>query len=178
MAVLLAVALPAAAHHSFAPLLSTNGEESIGIYDGYVEIYKLINPHGALIVKVTNEQGAAEEWLIELSSSSRLTREGWTDDILNAGDKVSIAILKSQTPNRGRLRAILVHGASSEQSARLLVAYGIRGDTPIMSRLRDRLPTCGTIEPRFEGTECFVVDAEALRSLEAEFPGKMGYVMP
>jgi hypothetical protein len=176
--VLSLTALPAATHHSFTPLLTETGGEAIEVFEGSIELYKLINPHAALIVNVVNQQGIAEDWLIELSSSSRLTREGWTEDSLSAGDRITIAILKSRTPNRGRLRAILVHGAAPEDDARLLVAYGIRGDTPIMRRLRERLPTCGSIEPRFEGTECFWIDNRAMRALEEEFPGKMGYVMP
>ena len=169
---------PATAHHSFAPSLTEEGEEVIEIFDGSIEIYKLLNPHTALIVNATNESGVVEDWLVELSSLASLIREGWTDDSLSAGDKVTIAILRSRTPYRGRLRAVLVHGATDEEAGRLLVAYGIRGDTPVMRRLRERLPLCGNIDPRLDRTQCFLADAQALRELEQEFPGKMGYVMP
>ena len=62
-------------------------------------------------------------WLIEMSSRASLAREGWTNDSLKTGDKVTIAILRARTPNRGRLRAVLAHGSEGEDS-RLLVAYG------------------------------------------------------
>ena len=169
---------PATAHHSFAPALTDQGEEVIEIFEGSIEIYKLLNPHTALIVNATNEHGVVEDWLVELSSYASLVREGWTDDSLSAGDKVTIAILRSRAPYRGRLRAVLVHGATDDEAAELFVAYGIRGDTPIMRRLRERLPICGNIDPRLERTQCFLADARALRELEEEFPGKMGYVMP
>ena len=134
---------PATAHHSFAPALTEDGEEVIEIFEGSIEIYKLLNPHTALIVNAINESGAVEDWLVELSSLASLIREGWTDDSLSAGDRVTIAILRSRTDYRGRLRAVLVHGATGNDAARLLVAYGIRGDTPVMRRLRERR-NCGT----------------------------------
>ena len=172
----------AVAHHSFAQRVA--GElQSIEIHEGTIELYKMLNPHSALIVRVdgedtSGEDAAGEDWLIELSSASTLGREGWTDDFLSAGDRVSIAILASRTPNRGRLRAVLVHANDAAGASRLIVAYGIRGDTPIMRRLRDRLPTCAGIEARLERGECFMAEPAALRALEEEFPGKMGYILP
>ena len=114
----------------------------------------------------------------QLSPASQLAREGWTDDSLSAGDTVTMAVLRSHAPNRGRLRAVLVHGSADDDAGRLLVAYGIRGDTPVMRRLLERLPVCGNIDPRLGRTQCFLVDAQALLTLEDEFPGEMGYVMP
>ena len=168
---------PAVAHHSFAGLFTDEGEEVIGVYDGSIEIYKLLNPHTALLVNAINDSGVVEDWLVEMSSLAALVREGWADDSLNAGDKVTIAILRARAPKRGRLRAVLVHGADGED-ARLLVAYGIRGDTPVMRRLTDRLPYCGTIDGSLGRSQCFLVDASALTALQEDFPGKMGYVMP
>ena len=167
----------ATAHHSFAPLLTADGEEVIEVLDGTIEIYRLLNPHTALIVNAIDDQGAVEDWLIELSSAASLVREGWTDESLSDGDEVTIAVLRSRTPRRGRLRAVLVPGTDDE-AGRLLVAYGIRGDTPVMQRLQERLSVCGSIDPRLDRSQCFIVDEEALRQIEEEFPGHMGYVMP
>ena len=174
---LLARLQPASAHHSFAPLLTADGEEVIAVLDGTIEIYRLLNPHTALIVNAIGDQGAVEDWLIELSSAASLVREGWTDESLSDGDEVTIAILRSRTARRGRLRAVLVPGTDDE-AGRLMVAYGIRGDTPVMRRLQERLPVCGSIDPRLDRSQCFTVDEEAMRQLEEEFPGHMGYVMP
>jgi len=128
-------------------------------------------------VNAINDSGVVEDWLVEMSSLAALVREGWTDDLLSAGDRVTIAILRARAPKRGRLRAVLVHGVDGED-ARLLVAYGIRGDTPVMRRLADRLPYCGTIDGSLGRSQCFLVDASALVALQEEFSGKMGYVMP
>lgn len=175
--VILSLALPAAAHHSFAPLRNDDGSDVIEIYDGTIEIYKLLNPHTALILNLVNDDGEIEDWLIEMSSLASLVREGWTDDSLHAGDEITVAILRAQAPRRGRLRAIFVH-PDEDVPGRLLVAYGIRGDTPIMRRLRERLPFCGDIDGSKARSQCFSIDADALRALEAEFPGKLGFVMP
>jgi hypothetical protein len=168
----------ASSHHSFASVYTADGEEAIAVIEGSVRVFKIINPHGALIVNVTNEAGATEGWLIELSPAAQLAREGWTDDSLSPGDEVTVSIFTSRTPNRARLRALLIHGKDDDEAAQLLVSYGIRGDTPVMRRLRERLPVCGSIDASYTRTECFLVDSETLRSLEEEFPGHMGYVMP
>ena len=168
---------PAAAHHSFIPLRTATGEDVVEIYDGVVDTFKLLNPHTALILSLDNDDGGRSDWLIEMSSSATLAREGWTDDSLVAGEKITVAVMRSQAAQRGRLRAILVHPNESGPG-RLFVLYGIGGDTPIMRRLQERLPLCGTIEATLARSQCFSVDADALEALTAEFPGKMGYVLP
>ena len=168
---------PASAHHSFAPLRTSTGEDVIEIYHGVVDTYKLLNPHTALILNLDNDDGSQSDWLLEMSSSATLSREGWTDEALVAGEPITVAVMRSQTAQRGRLRAILVHPTESEPG-RLFVLYGIGGDTPIMRRLRERLPLCGTIDDVLGRSQCFSVDAEALDALTEEFPGKMGYVLP
>ena len=170
--------LPGAAHHSFPALLTEDGEEVIEVLEGTVRVFRILNPHGALIVDVPDEAGESEGWLIELSPASQLAREGWSDDMLEPGDPVSVAIYRSRTPGRARIRALLMPGKGEGGAARLLVSYGIRGDTPVMRRLRERVPTCGIIDQSFQRTECFRIDAEAERALAEEFPGPMGYVMP
>ena len=168
----------ASAHHSFNALRTAEGEEVLEVIEGSVRAFRVINPHGALIVDVTDEAGSTEGWLVELSPATQLAREGWTDGLLAPEDKVAVAVIRSRTPNRGRLRALLVPGKSEEEPAQLLVSYGIRGDTLVMRRLRERLPICGTIDASYQRTECFSLDAQALRALEEEFPGPMGYVLP
>lgn len=169
---------PVLSHHSFASVYTEDGEEAIAVIDGTVRVFRILNPHGALIVNVTDEAGDTEGWLIELSPAAQLAREGWTEESLSEGDEVTVAIFPSVTPNRARLRAVLIHGKAEGEAAQLLVSYGIRGETPVMHRLRERLPVCGTIDASYNRTECFLVDADASLALAEEFPGPMGYVMP
>ena len=170
--------LSAQSHHSFTSRLTPDGEEAIEVIEGSVRILRILNPHGALVIDAVDQAGNTEGWLIELSPAAQLAREGWTEDMVAPGDPVSVAIFPSVTANRARLRALLIHGQADGQPDRLLVSYGIRGDTPVMRRLRARLPVCGTIDPKFGRTECFQIDSEAADALEQEFPVPMGYVLP
>ena len=99
------------------------------------------------------------------------------NDLVEAQDRVTVVVALSRRKNAGRRRALLVHGNELQAPARLLVSYGIRGDTPVMRRLRERLPDCGVLSQDYGRTACFLVDDEAMRDLEQEFPGPMGYVM-
>ena len=83
----LLLALPAAAHHSFA------------IYDrtktltltGEVKAFQWTNPHCVIWFVVKPEGGgAAQDWGVETTSPGVLTRSGWTRNSLKAGDKVSV----------------------------------------------------------------------------------------
>ena len=165
-------------HHSFSGLRTTEGDDAIYVLDGTVRVFRILNPHGALIVDTFDDSGNSDAWLIELSPAAQLAREGWHDGIVAPGDAVTVSIFPSVTPNRARLRALLIPGASEGEPAQLLVSYGIRGDTPIMRRLKERLPVCGMIEPGFQRTECFHIDEEAAAELAEEFPGPLGYVIP
>lgn len=168
----------AVAHHSFSGLQTPEGGDAIYVLDGTVRVFRILNPHGALIIDTVDDSGNSDAWLIELSPAAQLAREGWHDDIVAPGDAVTVSIFPAVTPNRARLRALLIPGASESEPAQLLVSYGIRGDTPIMRRLRERLPVCGMIEPGFQRTECFHIDEEAAADLSEEFPGPLGYVIP
>ena len=168
----------AASHHSFSALQTPDGEDVIHVFDGTVRVFRILNPHGALIIDAVDEAGNTDAWLVELSPAAQLAREGWHDEIVVPGDEVTVSIFPSVTPNRARLRALLIPGASDSEPAQLLVSYGIRGDTSVMRRLRERLPVCGMIEPGFQRTECFHIDEEAAAELAEEFPGPLGYVIP
>ena len=168
----------AAAPHSFSALQTPEGEDAVYAFEGTVRAFRILNPHGALIIDAINETGNSEGWLLELSPASQLAREGWHEGLVSPGDAVTVSIFPAVTPNRARLRALLIPGDSESDPAQLLVTYGIRGDTPVMRRLRERLPVCGLIEPGFDRTECFLIDAEAATRLAVEFPGLMGYVRP
>ena len=51
---------PASAHHSFTYLLTPDGEETIQIIEGSVRVFRILNPHGAMIVDVPTESGETE----------------------------------------------------------------------------------------------------------------------
>ena len=79
------VALPAAAHHSFAMFDQTKLTKVAGT----VKELEYINPHAWLHI-VAQENGQPITWSFEMGSVGQLTRDGWTRDIVKAGDKITV----------------------------------------------------------------------------------------
>jgi hypothetical protein len=86
----LAVASPAASHHSFAMY---DAAKSVTIV-GAVKEFQWTNPHPILWVYADPIKAApAALWSVELSSSpGPLSRMGWTKHSLNPGDRVAVDI--------------------------------------------------------------------------------------
>ena len=84
----LMLAGPAFAHHSFA-MFDYNKDVTIV---GDVKELQWTNPHIHLLVNVPDGKGSVNEWDIEGGTPGGLRRNGWTRDVLKAGDKVSVRI--------------------------------------------------------------------------------------
>ena len=85
---LVAFAMPALAHHSFA-MFDANKRITI---EGSVKEFHWTNPHSWIFVMVPNANGQPEEWAIELGSPSGLIRQGWQPKTLTAGMKVKVLL--------------------------------------------------------------------------------------
>ena len=86
-AALLAAALPAAAHHSFAAIFDAAKPVKV---TGTVTRLEWMNPHTWMYVDVKNDAGATEAWAFELGSPNRLMRYGWNQDSLPTGTTVTV----------------------------------------------------------------------------------------
>jgi Family of unknown function (DUF6152) len=85
----MAVAGTASAHHSQAGLFDSN--QTIEI-TGVVKSVSWRNPHGQIVLSVTNENGSVVDWSAETASISVLRNRGADGEgIINVGDKVTIA---------------------------------------------------------------------------------------
>jgi Family of unknown function (DUF6152) len=96
-------AIPALAHHSFAMF---DAEKKMTL-DGTVKEFQWTNPHSWILLTVSDTQGKAEQWAIEMGGPSGLARQGWVPKTLTPGMKVQAVIhpLRDGTPG-GQFMAV------------------------------------------------------------------------
>ena len=86
VALTLAAGHEASAHHSVAVFFDAT--KSIQV-TGTVTEFRFSNPHGIIAIEVTRD-GRKEVWRAETNSPALLRRQGWTRDILTAGEVVTV----------------------------------------------------------------------------------------
>src|SRR5262252_8694556 len=96
---LVAAALPVAAHHSFSAEFDSTKQVTLV---GKVVQMEWVNPHSWLQIDVTKADGTVERWRIEGGSPSVLLRLGWNRNSLPAGTKVKVVAFQAKD---GSLRA-------------------------------------------------------------------------
>jgi hypothetical protein len=103
-AMLMAAALPMAAHHSFSAEFDANKQVTL---EGRVVEMEWVNPHSWLTIDVTRADGTMERWKIEGGSPSVLLRLGWDRNSLPAGTKIKVVAFQAKDGSlRGSSRDI------------------------------------------------------------------------
>ena len=98
---LMVIAVPAAAHHSFAEFDRTKQLTMTGV----VREVQWNNPHTWIQVLVTDDKGRKTEWGFECGSPNMMTRTGWKRTTLKTGDRV---VVVGNPLKNGRTNALLV----------------------------------------------------------------------
>jgi hypothetical protein len=97
--VVLALAVPVTAHHSFAMFDTAKPVTIIGV----VSAFEWTNQHAYIELDVADAKGAVTHWSIELGSTSILMRAGWKFNTLKKGDKVTALVSPLRTGEPGSL---------------------------------------------------------------------------
>lgn len=85
--VLLAIAVPAIAHHAFAA--EYDADQPVKL-KGKVTKFEWTNPHARFYIDVVDEKGVVSNWNLELASPNVLKRNGWSSKILQIGEEITV----------------------------------------------------------------------------------------
>ena len=106
-----ALALPAAAHHS-------HGNYDVNNYthlEGRVSELLWVNPHTWIYLEVTDESGQPTIWALEGGSPGALTRGGWQPDSIKAGDTIKVRCHQLRDGSNGCLLGFVTPPGGTEK---------------------------------------------------------------
>ena len=114
-ALLLAVAAPALAHHSFDAEYDASKVANIS---GFVTKVDWQNPHAFVYIDSTDDKGVVKSFRVEMGPPYALVRGGWKKDTVKIGDKVTVegaALAKDGSNAAGSMPTTMMVLASGQK---------------------------------------------------------------
>jgi hypothetical protein len=120
-AVLLSLAIPAWAHHSFAAAFDKDKPVTI---KGVLTEIRLENPHSWFYVEVRDAGGKVEKWAFEAGTPSGMIRNGFKPSTIKTGTEVTVKAIHARdaAQNMGLLQEIVT------SDGRTYATFGTQGD--------------------------------------------------
>lgn len=104
------VVTPASAHHSDAGY----DQQALVTFQGTVTRFLWRNPHITTYVKTEDQNGELVEWAVETGSTPIMSRSGWTRDMLNPGDVITVRAHPERNPQQKRAMMISIETADGQ----------------------------------------------------------------
>jgi hypothetical protein len=96
IAVSVVLSTTASAHHSFAAQYDSSKPVQMS---GTVTKVEWTNPHARLYIDVRDDSGQAANWNFEMASPNILVRNGWKQNTVKVGDRITVSGYLARTGN-------------------------------------------------------------------------------
>jgi uncharacterized protein DUF6152 len=129
VAVVLAICIPAFAHHGAAAYDMT---KPVMLKDAVITKYSWINPHALILFDYKDEKGNVQHWTTEIGSPAAVALVGWTRTSLKPGDVVTVYVWQSKTRLPvGRLNKIVLSNGTLLRDSQTGADNGGRADNDV-----------------------------------------------